>query len=207
MTQIKKHNFPQRSEAWEKIRVGKIGGSQAISLSTHARQKSIIPLKLAEKLTGFQEDVFLSEAMSYGIDSEPIVVDLYEKETFIEVDIVGYVTNSDYKYLGLSPDFLIGEDGAGEIKSPKPKAHVDTIINNKVPKIYEPQLAHYFIILPNLKWIDFISYNHHVKSKPYFKIRVLRNELQDVIDTQIKNYFEFERKFDEYLKLFTTPKI
>lgn len=202
-----KHNFPQRSEEWEAIRVGKIGGSEAIGLTTPARQKTLIWKKLAEQLTGEQEAVFVTEAMQYGIDTEPIVIDLYEKETFNAIDSVGYIENNDYPLLGLSPDGIWHDGdmemiGAIEIKCPMPKKHVETIING-VPTENRPQLAHYFLVLDTLQWIDFISYNEKVKAKPMHIIRITRSELKDDIAKLKAGYDKYSSKIEEYLAIFT----
>lgn len=196
------HTFEQRSEAWEKIRVGKTGGSEVIGLTTPARQKTLIWKKLAEQLTGEQEEVFVTEAMQHGISNEPIVIALYEAEAFSEVGQVGYVTNSDYPLLGLSPDGLVGDLGAIEIKCPMPKKHVEVVATNKVPTEHKPQLAQYFLILPKLEWIDFVSYNEKVTAKPMHIIRLTRAEMEEDIAKLKAGYVKFEAKTNEYLKLF-----
>jgi len=208
MTQIKKHNFEQRSEAWEKIRVGKVGASEAVGLTTPARMKTLIWKKLAEQLTGEQEEVYVTEAMNYGIETEPIVINLYEQETFTALDSVGYITNEDYPLLGLSPDGIHHNGdmemvGAVEVKCPMPKKHVETIITNQVPSENRPQLAQYFLILgEQLQWLDFISYNEKVKAKPLHIIRVTRDDMLDDIAKLQKGYGVYSEKINEYLKFF-----
>ncbi len=197
-----KHDFPQRSEAWEKIRIGKVGGSEAIGLTTPARLKTLIWLKLGEIQAGEQDGDFTSAKMQEAIDNEPIVIDLYEKKTFNIVTEVGYITNTDYEYAGLSPDGLIGEDGAIEQKNYIAKNHCKIIVDG-IQTEDKPQLAHYFLILPKLKWIDFVSYNEKVKAKPLHIIRVLRDEMEDDIAKLKAGYVKFESTINEYLKEFS----
>ena len=108
------HNVEQRSKEWFDLRLGKVGGSEAISLTTPARMKNLVNVKLAEILTGQAEQVFVNDAMQYGIDTEPIVVSLYEKEQFISTTEIGGVSNKDYPRAFLSPDRLVGNNGAGK---------------------------------------------------------------------------------------------
>lgn len=191
----------QRTDEWYAIRVGRVGGSQAISLTTTARMKTQIYKTVAEILTGKEEEVFVTQVMQEGIDKEPIAKEEYEKETFSDIREVGYITNSDYKYLGLSPDGLIGENGAIEIKSPLPKQHVKIVMDG-VPTENRPQLAQYFLINEELDWIDFVSYCPEVKAKPLYIYRCYRKEFEKDIATLGVEYFKFKVKVEEALKLF-----
>ncbi|MBE9490944.1 MAG: YqaJ viral recombinase family protein [Bacteroidetes bacterium] len=197
-----KHYFEQRSEKWELARIGRIGGSEAIGVTTPARLKTIVYKKLAEVLTNKQEEVYETAAMSRGIELEPLAIAQYEQDTFQDVTHIGYITNEDYKYAGLSVDGIIGDTGAVEVKCQGAKAYVESVITNKPPTVYLPQLAWYFLILNELQWIDYVIFNPDVKSKPYYKIRLTREELQDSIDKVREGYFKFEAKIDEYIKLF-----
>jgi hypothetical protein len=201
------YNFEQRSEEWDAIRVGKVGGSEAIELTTDARTKTLIVKKVSEIQTGEQESFFTTSQMQEGIDNEPIAKEWYEKTEFQTVTPVGYVTNVNFKGLGLSPDGLVLDTsgnplGAVEIKCPQPKAHCAAIIANGVPTEYKPQLAQTFLLLEDIKWIDFIIFNAKVKSKPYFKVRIMREEFQDEITKIEKGYLKYITKFNEALKLF-----
>lgn len=191
----------QRTDEWYAIRVGRVGGSEAISLTTDARMKTQIYKTVAEILTGKEEEVFITQVMQEGIDKEPIAKEEYEKETFSEIREVGYITNSDYKYLGLSPDGLIAENGAIEIKCPLPKQHVKTVMDG-IPTENRPQLAQYFLINEELEWIDFVSYCPEVKAKPLHILRCTRKDFEgDVAKLKI-GYLKFKVNVEEALKLF-----
>jgi len=200
-TKITVHNFEQRTEEWQAIRVGKIGGSNAVGVTTDARMKTLLYTVLSEIAVGSAEEIFTSNAMQYGIDTEPEAIARYEMEEMLKVASIGYITNSDYKYAGLSPDGVVGENGAVEVKCLLPKNHVKIIVENKVPTEYLPQLAWYFLINTDLEWIDFVSYCPKVTSKPYFKIRVLREDAQAMIDKVSVGYIKIEKKIDEALEL------
>tara|TARA_R110002012_G_scaffold58431_3_gene151650 strand:+ start:2601 stop:3206 length:606 start_codon:yes stop_codon:yes gene_type:complete len=196
------HNFEQRSKEWYDIRVGKTGGSEAIGLTTPARMETLLYKKVAEIQTGQQEDVKISQAMQEGIDKEPIARERYERDNFTQVNQVGYITNSDYIHLGLSPDGLIGDNGAIEIKCPQPKAYAKIVIKNEIPKEYKPQLAQTFLVLPELEWIDFVAFNEKFKSKPMTTIRVTREDFSSDISKHKKTYASYETKLNEMLTKF-----
>ena len=205
------HNVEQRSKEWFDLRLGKVGGSEAINLTTPARMKNLVNVKLAEILTGQAEQVFVNDAMQYGIDTEPIVVSLYEKEQFISTTEIGGVSNKDYPRAFLSPDRLVGNNGALEIKCPQPKSYIDMVLNaynetkigfNKIPSVYRPQLATYFLIMPNLEWVDFVAYNEFVSLKAMLIIRVNRLDADSEIKKLKAGHTKFESKINDGLKHF-----
>ena len=196
------HNFEQRSKEWNAIRVGKTGGSESIGLTTPARMKTLLYKKVAEIQTGEQEDVKVSQAMQEGIDKEPIAREHYEKSTFTQVSQLGYITNSDFKYLGLSPDGIVGEEGAIEIKCPQPKAYAKIVIENEIPAEYKPQVSQIFLICPKVQWVDFVAFNEKFKSNPMVIIRVTREDFSKEIEKLQKAYDVFETKLTEHLTKF-----
>ena len=196
------YNFEQRSEEWEKIRVTKVGGSEVIGITTPARMKTLLSLKISEHVTGEQEDFFTSKTMQEGIDSEPTALALYEASEFCEVDKFGYVTNSDYPLLGLSPDGLILAENKGlEVKCPLPKTHIEAIITNAVPKVYRPQIAQYFLLIPELETVDYVSYNGKCKDNKYFKITCTREDFDADILKLEKEYKKYEVQYNAYVSL------
>ena len=212
MNKLKTYNFEQRTPEWEAMRLGRTGGSEAIGLSTDARSKTLLITKLAEILTGSIPEQFTSEAMQDGIDNEPIAIAEYEAREFCAVNHVGYITNDDYQYLGLSPDGLVycklfGDDstaiiGAVEVKCPQPKSHIKCILEDKVPAEYRNQVAQYFVILPDLEWVDFVTYNAAVTSKPYHKIRVTRQDYTKLIQDHLAGYNKYVAKLEDALTKF-----
>jgi hypothetical protein len=192
----------QRSPEWDAIRVGKVGGSEGIGLTTDARMTTLIWKKLAELQTGKQEENYVSADMQHGIDTEPIAIAEYEKQYFVEVKKDNYITNIDFKYLGLSPDGLVGDDGAIEVKCPKAKQHCMAIAENKIPTENRPQITEYFLVHNILEWVDFVSYCADVKKKPMFVYRCHRKDFEKEIASMKVNYIKYKTKLEEYMKAF-----
>lgn len=207
---VRIHDVQQRTPEWEALRVGRVGGSDAISLTTDARMKTAIFRTVAELMTGTTEDTgYVSEAMQRGIDLEPYALEAYEKETFSDIELVGYLTNDNYQLLGLSPDgLMLYQKGAIEVKCPTPKKHAEVVIGNKVPAEWRPQVAHYFLMIPNLKWVDFVSYCPEFRA---VKMKVIRCHREDKewsseIARLVVGYAKFENKVKKGLKEFGLDK-
>lgn len=194
----------QRSPEWLEARLGKIGGSDAIGLTTPARQKTMLIQKAAELITGEQEMVYVNDAMQRGIDNEDQVVLDYQLSNGVTVLECGQVTNDEYKYSALSPDGLIENDeevivGAVEIKCPSSKNHIGNIVEGKIPTKYMPQIIQYFMIIETLEYLDFISFDDRVSTAPYCEYRVTRKELHTTIEKAIDSYKKYETSMDSLL--------
>ena len=80
--------------------------------------------------------------------------------------------------MGAGSDGLVGDDGAIEIKCPKPKEHLATIINDQIPSEYIPQLQT-GLWVSGREWIDYVSY---VPGMPLYVTRITPNpEWQNAI--------------------------
>ncbi len=203
-TEIKIHELEQRSPQWHAIRVGRVGGSESIGLTTAARMKTMIFAKAAEHITGKVVEIKPNTAMQLGIDLEPFAKEAYEESEMVSVDEVGYITNVFYKYAGLSPDGLVGKKGALEIKVINGRDYLKFIVESEIPKTYLPQVVHYFMILESLEWLDFMVYNPDFEAKPFHIVRVTREDLEKEIEAAKKNYLKFEIEMDKVLYIFTT---
>ena len=71
--------------------------------------------------------------------------------------------------LGLSPDGLVGDDGLIEIKAPRAKGHLQTILSGRVPSFHMAQLQA-GLLVSGREWVDFISF---CGGMPLFVKRVL----------------------------------
>jgi predicted phage-related endonuclease len=71
--------------------------------------------------------------------------------------------------LGASPDGLVGDDGGIEIKCPRAKTHLRTILADEVPAHYMAQVQS-SLLVSGRKWWDFVSF---VGGMPLYVKRVL----------------------------------
>ncbi len=127
---------------------------------------------LAERITGRTEPSYMNDDMMRGVENEPRARDLYS-ETYAPVRETGFMvrTGIDWR-LGYSPDGLVGDDGLIEVKSPRAKTHIKTILADEVPPQYMAQ-CQAGLLVSGREWLDFISYSGGL---PMWHKRVLPDE-------------------------------
>jgi putative phage-type endonuclease len=172
-------NIEQGSQEWFQLRLGvatasnfdKIitaGGKQSATLEKYA-------LQLATDLILTEPDpTYKNNLMVRGNEVEPLARQAYQEETFSIVEEITML-KSDCGNFSYSPDGLVGEDGLIEIKCPLGTTHFQYIIDNKAPTDYWQQLQG-GLWVSGRKWIDFISFHPHFKTKQIFVKRVERDE-------------------------------
>lgn len=126
----------------------------------HDTSRNLIATLAAERITGHVEETWISNDMWRGIDAEPYARDLYAKHcTDQPVTEVGFmVRDFDGFSIGYSPDGLVGDDGLIEIKAPRQKGHLTTVVSNEVPPHHMAQLQA-GLLVSGREWIDFVSYS------------------------------------------------
>ena len=111
----------------------------------------------AERINGWTEPTFTNDDMCRGIECEPIARDLYSQK-YAPVTQVGFmVLERDGVRLGYSPDGLVGDDGLLEIKAPRAKGHLTTVLAGNPPIEHMPQIQA-GLLVSGRKWLDFISF-------------------------------------------------
>ena len=131
-------------------------------------------------------------------DHEPMAIEQYEAMTGNTVTRVGMIQSEREPMLTVSPDGLVGDDGAVEVKCPKTKTHVRYIRMGVIPVEYRPQVLQYFLVHDKLQWLDFISFDPRLERKPIWVKRVTRAELRLEIDDAWAMVDKFVKKFNKY---------
>ncbi len=130
--------------------------------------RAVTTVLAAERITGWTDDTPMTSDMWRGVESEPFARDVYSGH-FAEAREIGFmVREEDGWRLGYSPDGLVGDDGLIEIKAPRTKTHVLTILADTVPTHYMAQCQAGLLVSGRL-WIDFVSY---VSGMPLYVKRV-----------------------------------
>lgn len=157
----------QRSDEWYKLRLGVITASAVGRLITPKTMKpasnqdsrSLASTLAAERISGWSDsNSYVNDDMMRGIDSEPIARAKYAQHYDESVIEVAFMTEDRFGFtIGFSPDGLVGDDGLIEIKCPRAKGHVATIIAGHPPIEYMAQLQ-CALLVSGRKWVDYISY-------------------------------------------------
>lgn len=169
----------QGSETWLAARCGLVTASVVGKLLTPKLQvanndtsRGLTETLVAERLTGFVEYVHPTFDMQRGSLDESYARDLY-REQHAPVEEIGFATNTFNGHkLGASPDGLVSTNGGLEIKSPKAKTHLRTILSGEVPPEHLPQIHTSMLVLER-DWWDFESY---AGGWPIFVKRVYADE-------------------------------
>lgn len=190
-------SLEQGSSEWLQARCGIVTAStigQLITTKTlkpavNDTARSLTLSLAAERMTGRVEPTATTRDMERGNLAEPYARAVYAGHTGQQVDEVGFMRldHGHYK-LGYSPDGMVGEDGLIEIKSPRAKKHVRTILDGQVPPEYMAQ-CQTGLYVSGREWLDFISYN---AGMPLFIKRVFPDpRWVEAIDTAAER-FELE---------------
>lgn len=133
------------------------GRAPVFSVAENETSRGLTETLIAERITGWAEDLPMNSDMFRGIDAEPYARDLYGLH-YSPAREVGFMLREESGWrLGYSPDGLVGDDGLIEIKAPRAKNHLRTILADEVPAQYMPQLQA-GLLVSGRKWIDFVSY-------------------------------------------------
>ena len=173
----------QRTDEWLMLRAGKFTASNFHKLMgktlTQTAQTYILE-KVTELIYGLQ-DSFDNEAMRWGTDYEPEAKEYYELTTGDKVQELAFIKHSEH--IGGSPDGLIGDNGAIEIKCPfNPVNHIRYKLCKNAEDLKKLNKANYWqcigvLWLSGREWIDFVSYDPRLQGVGRMSVlRIARNE-------------------------------
>ena len=172
------NELEQGSDAWLAARcgivtasvVGQIITPKTIKPAMNDTARGLTASLVAERITGHVEFTYPNADMQRGTMSEPFARDIYS-EDYAPASEVGFmVRDFDGGYqIGFSPDGLVGDDGLIEVKAPRQKKHLSTILADEVPLENMAQ-CQTGLLVSGREWLDFISYNGGM---PLFVKRVL----------------------------------
>lgn len=176
-------NIQQGSPEWLQERCGCVTASRVKDVvaklkngkESAARASYRLEL-LTEVLTGSVTEHYVSQAMDFGTENEPLARTCYELAKGVDVERIGYVKHAHIPRTGASPDGLVGDDGLVEIKVPNTTTHLAYLIEGVVPEEYKPQMF-WQLACANRQWCDFVSYDPRLPSDfGLFIVRLERDE-------------------------------
>lgn len=131
---------------------------EVLTVAYNDTSRSLTMLLVSERITGYTEPTFINSDMWRGIEEEPRAVEWYAEHHGVEVETTGFMVNDDSGYsLGYSPDGLVGDDGLLEVKAPRAKGHLATILADEIPRQHVAQ-CQAGLLVSGREWIDFISF-------------------------------------------------
>lgn len=158
-------DLEQGSEEWLGVRRGIMTASvvgklltPTLKVADNDTSRGLVALLAAERITGETEPSYMNDDMMRGVLHEPIARDKYAAHNRVAVKQVGFMIRDDWGYqIGASPDGLVGDDGGIEVKCPRAKTHIRTIVTDEVPAHYMAQVQA-SLLVSGREWWDFISF-------------------------------------------------
>jgi putative phage-type endonuclease len=196
----------QRTEEWFAARLGKVTASRVadvlakIKSGESASRKNYKMELVVQRLTNKVGESFTNAAMEWGTEQEPFARMAYEAHTGTFVKEEGFVDHPTIEGFGCSPDGIVGE-GLIEIKAPNTANHIETVLENKAPSKYIPQMQCQ-MACTGAKWCDFVSFDPRVpEDLQLLVVRVERDqEYIDSMEVEVKQFLS------EVLDLFNQLK-
>jgi putative phage-type endonuclease len=158
-------DLEQRSDAWYAARCGVVTASEVGNLITPAKlevanndtSRRLTDRLFAERMAGFVDPTWQSMDMARGQYEEPRAVEYYETH-HSPVTRIGFMVRDDWGFrIGYSPDGLVDDDGLIEVKCPRSKGQVQTILAGEVPSEYVAQIQ-CGLLVSGREWCDFVSF-------------------------------------------------
>jgi hypothetical protein len=155
----------QGSDEWHDQRRGMVTASvvdqlvttKTIKPAANDQSRSLVAILVAERITGWTDPTYVGDDMLRGWEDEPRAVETYS-EHYAPVRPTGFMVRDDWGFrIGYSPDGLVGTDGLIEVKSRRPKKHLQTILSGEVPTENMAQLQ-CGLLVSGRQWIDYVSY-------------------------------------------------
>lgn len=177
--------IPTASEFGTIIAKGKDGKSPSLSRRTYMHKLA------SEILTGKGAENFSSGYLDRGKEMEPDARDLYAFKANVAPQIVGFIRNGN---CGASPDSLIGDDGALEIKTKAGHLLIEAIFRDDYPPEHKAQCQGVLWIAERA-WIDLAMYwpglplviHRIVRDEEYIRalataVDVFNDELRETVE-------------------------
>ncbi len=170
----------QGTPEWHAARLGILTASEMDMIITPATMKAAsnkdqrahLHELCAQRITQNVEQRFVTDDMQRGHDGEIEALEIYD-DAYEPITRVGFMTRAiavegGEIVIGGSPDALVGLDGGVEVKCPRAKLHLATLLAGTMPTDHIIQVQT-LLLVSGRKWWDFVS--HHA-GLPMFTVRI-----------------------------------
>lgn len=189
----------QGTPEWLRLRAKRMTASNAVTIQANgAGLKTYIYTTMAEGFSSAEPENYTNADMERGNELEPQARSLYELETGIVVEEVGFVTIGDY--IGASPDGIAG-DGLIEIKAHNDYKHLKLIcegVKGIEPKyIWQMQMQMYVTGRP---WCDYVAINPNFEQTLIIHKIEADEKMFDKLEAGFETGIKFIKQIENKLK-------
>jgi len=171
---MKIHQINQGTDEWFDLRKGKMTASHAQAIGNCGKGlDTYIYSLMADYYSTAPRDNYTNRDMERGNELEEQARAIYELETGLTVDQVGFIEHDELS--GASPDGLIGEDGGVEIKCKNDTNYFKDLVEGKMDSAHNWQIQ-MTLLVTGRKWWDYVVYNPNFKQSMIVK-RILPDAL------------------------------
>jgi len=171
-----------------------------LEVADNETSQNLTALLVSERITGWVEPTFMNNDMARGHDVEPIARDWYAEHVHHSVVELGFMVRTlpTGARIGWSPDGLIEGNAGIEVKAPRAKKHLMTILADVVPAAHMAQ-CQAGLFVSGREWMDFVSYFGGMK--PFVK-RVHADPtwfavIERAVDIFEQNAAEMQAKYEQ----------
>ncbi len=186
-------------------RLGKLTGSRMRDAMdfrkdgkpSQAREKLIMEI-VAERMTNVLVPHYVTPAMQWGIDNEPLAKLAYMEKTGNKLHPCGFIDHPEIEFFGATPDGLV-DAGLIEIKCPTTTTFLGWIKAGIVPPEHTPQMRAQ-MLCTGAKWVDFCAFDQRMPEGKRLFIRRYTptvEELAKVEAAAIQFLAEVEQLFED----------
>lgn len=160
----------QGSQEWHRMRAGVITASRVHDIIKHGRKKGTYSAAretymnelIAQVCTGLIPDEINAKQLSWGKDNEPKAIKLYDPWGDKDVTQIAFIYSDDMR-CGVSPDALVGDNGALEIKCPWTSSqYISQLLGAEPKPEYYTQVQYSLWVLQREYW-DFMNFDPRMK--------------------------------------------
>lgn len=177
----------QGSPEWHQARLGIPTASNFSAILAKGEgktRKAYMNRLAAEIITGELGESFTTPAMERGKVMEAEARELYAFVANVEPQQVGFVRNGP---VGWSPDSLIGDTGALEIKTQRADLLIETLLKDEFPSEHRAQCQG-GLWVGERDWVDICVY---WPGMPLFKKRAGRDDIYiKTLDGEVKRFLD-----------------
>lgn len=195
----------QGTDEWKRAKLGYVSGSSVADIMAKGKNggESISRKKyktrlVAERLSSSLElqESFSSLAMEWGVKTEAQARQAYEVYANTFVDKTGFWKHPTIKWLGCSPDGLVGNNGLVEIKCPNTTTHLDYLWADEIPSAYYWQMQCQMWVT-NREWCDFVSFDPRMPERSQLFIQRVERDQKMIDEIEIEVMKFLIEVFDE----------